>query len=233
MNGFELLEFRFPPEPLIRVTGDMPGARVCVGDLVGEPWRGGERAEAGRIAAPGQKLAEQYHFGLVYQPKAAAGIYSNSLYRKGTKPVQRGGRGLDGAVHQPSPLQLQGRELRALSCARSASSATSTATGVIDWKDAACFIHDSIPNRVKLRQDCIKYMLNHGVGLRVCRRRRSCGRSATSPTGTRRWCCSPAGTAGAGTASIPRGTSPARSSAAARGCTRCTRTPTSTAPTRR
>ena len=58
----------------------------------------------------------------------------------------------------------------------------------IDWQDAACFIHDQIPNHVKLRQDCTKYMLNHGTDFEhapddVLRK------SATSPTGTSRWCC--------------------------------------------
>lgn len=163
LKGFELLEFRFPPEPLIRVTGETPGAKVCVGDLVGEPWRGGERAEAGRIAAPGQKLARQYHFGLVYQPKVAAGIYTNALYRKGTKPIQVAtGENWTGLYTNHHRYSYKDENYEPYVC-KIGIVGDLNGDRLIDWKDAAYFIHDNIPNRVKLHQDCIKYMLNHGV----------------------------------------------------------------------
>lgn len=163
MNGCELLEFRFPADPLIRVAGDVPSARVCVGDLLGEPWRGGEKAEPGRIVKPGEKLGEQYHFGLVYNEKVAAGIWTNALYRKGTKPIRTTvGENWAGLYTNNHRYSYKDENYEPYVCKIGLVGDVS-GDGAIDWKDAACFIHDSIPRRVKLNQDCVKYMLNHGV----------------------------------------------------------------------
>jgi len=161
-GGYDLNEFLIPADPIVRVTSDLPGARVCVGDLLGEKWRGGG-GEGGRIVKPGEKLGAQYHFGLVYTDKAAAGVYSNSLYRKGDKPIRpvvtEGSTGLHVNHHRYS---YRDENYEPYWC-KVGVVADVNGDGVINWKDAACFIHEAIPKRVRLNQDCIKYMLNHGA----------------------------------------------------------------------
>ena len=152
-DGYDLNEWLFPADPLIRVTADMPGAKACVGDL----------GASGLIAKAGDKLPGQAHFGLLFTDKAAAGIYSNSFYRQGNKPVHmlvsEGATGLLANHHRYS---YKDENFEPFFC-KIGIVADVNGDKAVDWKDAACFIHDSIPNHVKLRQEYTKYMLNHGT----------------------------------------------------------------------
>ena len=157
-DGYDLNAFLFPADPIIRVLASDPSARVCVGNL------GETRANPdSHLVRPGEPLDAEFHFGLVYAGNVAAGIYSNSLYRKDTKPVQTlvadGTTGLFTNNHRYS---YKDENYEPFLC-QVGIVADVNGDKAIDWKDAACFIHDAIPHRVKLRQECIKYMCNHGT----------------------------------------------------------------------
>jgi len=163
LNGYDILEFRLPSDPLVRVDDSMPSPRVCVGDLLGEKWRSGQPAEVGIIKKPGESLGDQYHFGLVYNDKAAAGIYSNSLYEVRDKPVHTVvGDNSTGLYTNHHRYSYKEENYEPYYC-KIGIVGDRNRDDSIDWQDAACFIHDAIPKRVKLNQDCIKYMMNHGL----------------------------------------------------------------------
>jgi len=163
-DGYDLNEFVIPADPIVRVSGDLPGARACVGDLLGESWRGrGSPAEPGRIALPGESLNREYHFGLVFTNQVAAGVYSNSLHRMGSKPIQTAvSTGSTGLYTNHHRYSYQDENYEPYWC-KVGIVGDVNGDGATDWKDAACFIHDAIPKRVKLRQDAMKYMMNHGA----------------------------------------------------------------------
>lgn len=161
--GYDLNEWLLPDEAMIRVTNDLPGARICVGDFPGEHWRQGDRGEPGRIVSPGEPLAPMYHFGLVYTERAAAGMFTNSLHKMGEKPVRplvsNVSTGLASNHHR---FSYKDENYEPYWC-RIGIVGDVNGDDAIDWKDAACFIHDAIPMRVQLNQDSTKYMLNHGM----------------------------------------------------------------------
>ena len=152
-DGYDLNEWLFPADPLIRVTADMPGAKACVGNL----------GASGQIAKAGDRLPADAHFGLLYTDKAAAGMYSNSFYHQGNKPVHTlVGEGSTGLFANNHRYSFKEENFEPFFC-RIGIVADVNGDKAIDWKDAACFIHEAIPSHVKLRQEYTKYMLDHGV----------------------------------------------------------------------
>ncbi len=165
-EGHDLDEWLFARDPLIRVSADLSGARACAGDLgaAGIIAPAGQRlGGAARGGARGGEAVEQFHFGLVYTDAAAAGIYSNSLYRQGQKPVHvLVGDNWTGIFANNHRYSYKDENYEPFRC-QIGIMPDVNGDGVIDWKDAAIFIHDVFPKRVKLRQDSIKYMHNHGM----------------------------------------------------------------------
>lgn len=149
MSGYDLVSFRFPDDPIIRVTAGMPNAQICTGYLSG----------SGDLVPAGSPVPEQFDFGLVTTDKAAAGIYCNVISRPLRGASQGEGSGVWCADFRYS---FKDENYESFYC-KIGIVADRNGDGQVDWQDAACAIHDFIPNRVNLRMDMLRYEANHGL----------------------------------------------------------------------
>ena len=149
MPGYDLVAFRFPADPIIRVTGELPGAKACTGNLSGP----------GSLVPAGGPVPEQCDFGLLTTEKAAAGLYCNVVSRPLRAASGDGGTGLWCADFRYS---FKDENYEPFYC-KVGIVADRNGDGRVDWQDAACAIHDFIPNRVNLRMSLLKYGANHGL----------------------------------------------------------------------
>ncbi|MGQ9591551.1 MAG: endo-alpha-N-acetylgalactosaminidase family protein, partial [Planctomycetota bacterium] len=147
---FDIEVFRFPEDPWIRVSSELPGARAAFANLNGPP---------GRVVRPGQEVEAEWEFAVLWTETAAAGFFANVLSRPVRARSGPEGIGLWPADHRYSYKEENAEPF----CCRIAIVGDVQGDGAIDWEDAAARIHDSIPRRVELRLDSVKYMANHGL----------------------------------------------------------------------
>ena len=238
LPGYDILTFKLPADPLIRVTKELPGARAGICNLnnpgvwlpAGESLA--DKLPVGRNQPAPQKDPAQpvpCEFALVTTDKVAAGIYANNVSAPYLALAADGGTGIWVADFRYS---FKTENYEPFSC-KIAIVGDRNGDGKVDWQDAAMCIHSFIPKRVNLRTDAVKYMANHGLNFAEFVEDRV--RKVCYLLDGYQQICMLSGWNGLGLGQrvSPPMTSPARSSAAARGCTRCTTRPANTTAIRR
>ena len=167
-KGYDIVAFRFPADPIIRVTGEQPGARAGICNLnnpgvwlpAGESLA--DRLPVGRNQPPVQKDPTKpvpCEFALVTTDRVAAGIYANHVSAPYLALAADGGTGVWLADFRYS---FKNENYEPFYC-KIGIVADRNGDGKVDWQDACIAIHSFIPKRVNLRTDAVKYMANHGM----------------------------------------------------------------------